>query len=113
MRPVALQGGSYILLSPLVHCEDLANLCALALERTSARSSYIGAAIEGLAVGRIARGFAKRFGPRRLEPETISINAIAAELGAWARGYALDPAAERRQGAARSWLEAEASGSGR
>jgi nucleoside-diphosphate-sugar epimerase len=75
---------------PLVHSEDLATLYALALEQASPRSSYIGAAIEGLAVGRIARAFAKRFGMRRFEPEIISINAIAAELGAWAEGYALD-----------------------
>jgi nucleoside-diphosphate-sugar epimerase len=75
---------------PLVHSEDLANLYALALEHAPARSSYIGATIEGLAVGRIARAFAKRFGTRRLEPEIISTEAIATELGAWAAGYALD-----------------------
>jgi nucleoside-diphosphate-sugar epimerase len=75
---------------PLVHSEDLANLYALALENAPARSSYIGAAIEGLAVGRIARAFAKRFGTRQQEPEIISTEAIAAELGAWARGYARD-----------------------
>jgi nucleoside-diphosphate-sugar epimerase len=74
---------------PLVHSEDLASLYALALERAPARSSYIGAAIEGLAVGRIARAFAKRFGRRRLEPQIISPDAIAAELGDWAKGYAL------------------------
>jgi nucleoside-diphosphate-sugar epimerase len=75
---------------PLVHREDLANLYALALEKAPARSSYIGAAIEGLAVGRIARALAKRFGTRRQMPQIISTDAIAAELGAWARGYALD-----------------------
>lgn len=75
---------------PLVHSDDLANLYALALERAPARSSYIGAAIEGLAVGRIARAFAKRFGTRQPEPQIVSTAAIASELGAWARGYALD-----------------------
>jgi nucleoside-diphosphate-sugar epimerase len=75
---------------PLVHSEDLASLYALALEHAPARSSYIGAATEGLAVGRITRGFAKRFGMQRLEPEIIPAHAIAAELGAWAKGYALD-----------------------
>jgi nucleoside-diphosphate-sugar epimerase len=75
---------------PLVHSEDLASLYALALERAPARSSYIGAAIDGLAVGRIARAFAKRLGTRRHEPQIISTDAIAAELGEWARGYALD-----------------------
>ena len=75
---------------PLVHSEDLANLYALALENAPSRSSYIGAAIEGLAVGRIARALAKRFGTRHQEPEIISAEATAAELGDWARGYALD-----------------------
>lgn len=75
---------------PLVHAEDLAVLYALALEQAPARSSYIGAAIEGLSVGRIARAFATRFGTRRQEPEIISADAIAAELGDWARGYAMD-----------------------
>jgi nucleoside-diphosphate-sugar epimerase len=75
---------------PLVHSEDLANLYALALEHGTVGSNYIGAAIEGFAVGRIARAFAKRFGTRQQEPEIISAEAIAAELGAWARGYALD-----------------------
>jgi nucleoside-diphosphate-sugar epimerase len=75
---------------PLVHSEDLATLYALALEKAPARSSYIGAAIEGFAVGRIARAFARRFGTRHREPQIVSTDAIAAELGEWARGYALD-----------------------
>jgi nucleoside-diphosphate-sugar epimerase len=75
---------------PLVHGEDLAELYVLALERAPARSSYIGAAIEGLAVGRIIRAFAKRFGTRQQQPQIISGDAVAAELGEWARGYGLD-----------------------
>ena len=75
---------------PLVHSEDLAELYALALEHAPARSSYIGAAIEGLPVGRIARAFAKRFGTRQQQPQIFSVDAIAAELGEWARGYGLD-----------------------
>jgi nucleoside-diphosphate-sugar epimerase len=75
---------------PLVHSEDLARLYALALEHAPARSSYIGAAIDGLAVGRIARAFARRFRTTDQEPQIISADAIAAELGEWARGYALD-----------------------
>lgn len=75
---------------PLVHAEDLAELYALALEHAPARASYIGAAIEGFAVGRIARAFAKRFGTRQQQPQIISADAIAAELGEWARGYGLD-----------------------
>lgn len=75
---------------PLVHSEDLADLYALALEHAPAGSSYIGAAIDGLAIGRIARAFAKRFGTRRQMPQIVSSNMIASELGEWARGYALD-----------------------
>jgi nucleoside-diphosphate-sugar epimerase len=75
---------------PLVHSEDLAILYALALEGAPSGSSYIGAAIEGLAVGRIARAFARRFGTRREAPLIVSADTIAAELGEWARGYALD-----------------------
>ena len=85
---------------PLVHAEDLADLYALALERAPARSSYIGAAIDGLAVGRIARAFAKRFRTRLAEPQIISPDAVAAELGEWARGYALD---QRLSGAKARW----------
>jgi len=66
---------------PLVHSEDLASLYALALEHAPAGSSYIGAAIEALAVGRIARAFAKRFGTRQQEPQIVSAEAIAAEFG--------------------------------
>jgi nucleoside-diphosphate-sugar epimerase len=74
---------------PLVHSEDLAALYALALERAPAGSGYIGAAIEGFPVGQIARACAKRFGEPQT-PEIVSVDAIAAELGDWARGYARD-----------------------
>ena len=75
---------------PLVHRDDLARLYALALERAPARSSYLGVANEGLPVGRIARALARRRGTARMEPEVVSADMIAAELGEWARGYALD-----------------------
>jgi nucleoside-diphosphate-sugar epimerase len=75
---------------PLVHSEDLARLYILALERAPAGASYLGAAIDGLAVGRIARAFARRFGTRHTPPQIVSTDAVAAELGEWARGYALD-----------------------
>lgn len=74
---------------PLVHSDDLAALFALALERAPAGSNYIGAAIEGCPVGQIARAFATRCGGSR-RPTIVSADAIAAELGEWARGYALD-----------------------
>jgi nucleoside-diphosphate-sugar epimerase len=75
---------------PLVHREDLANLYVLVLERGIPRASYIGAAIDGFQVGRIVRAVARRFGVRNREPQIISADAIAAELGPWAAGYALD-----------------------
>ena len=73
-----------------MHSEDLATLYTLALRDAPPGSSYIGAAIEGLAVGRIAGAFARRFGTRRQMPDIISAAALTAELGPWARGYALD-----------------------
>lgn len=75
---------------PLVHAEDLADLYALALEGAPAGSSYIGSAIEGLAVGQIARAFASHIGTRDQEPEIVPTEMIATEIGEWARGYALD-----------------------
>ena len=75
---------------PLVHRDDLAQLYTLALERAPSGSSYIGAAIDGVPVGQIARAFAKRHGTPDQTPQVISSDEIAAELGEWARGYALD-----------------------
>jgi nucleoside-diphosphate-sugar epimerase len=85
---------------PLVHADDLASLYALALERAPPRSSYIGAAIDGLAVGRIARAFARRFGTADQNPKVVSVDEIASELGDWARGYAID---QRLSGARARW----------
>jgi nucleoside-diphosphate-sugar epimerase len=75
---------------PLVHRDDLAELYALALDAAPPGASYIGAAIEGLEVGRIAHAFAKRFGQLDQPPGISSADQVARELGAWARGYALD-----------------------
>jgi hypothetical protein len=50
-------------LSPLVRSEDLAKSFARwRLSARPAQSSYISGALERLAVGRVARAFAKRFG---------------------------------------------------
>lgn len=69
---------------PLVHCDDLARLYVLALEAAPGRSSYIGTAVDGVPVGRLARAFDA---PDLL---ILPIDVIAAELGEWARGYACD-----------------------
>ncbi len=82
--------GSEAMRWPLVHSDDLATLYALALERAPARSTWIGAANDGVTVGRIARAFARRFGTRDQDPQIISADAAAAEWGEWARGYARD-----------------------
>jgi nucleoside-diphosphate-sugar epimerase len=82
--------GSESIRWPLVHSGDLATLYALALERAHARSSWVGAANDGVTVGRIARAFARRFGTRDQDPQIISVDTAAAEWGEWARGYARD-----------------------
>jgi nucleoside-diphosphate-sugar epimerase len=74
---------------PLVHRYDLATLYALALESSSPGQSYNAAAVEGLPVGIIARAIARRFGADET-PVLREVDAVAAELGEWARGYALD-----------------------
>jgi nucleoside-diphosphate-sugar epimerase len=88
-RPVRLVGGEHVRW-PLVHSADLADLYVLALERGIAGESYIGSAISGLSVGSIARAFARRHGGIDRELDVIPVDTIAAELGDWARGYALD-----------------------
>ena len=82
--------GSEAVRWPLVHSEDLATLYRLALEDSAPGEAYLGAAIDGMPVGRIARAYARRFGTRHLDPDIISEDQVAAELGEWARGYALD-----------------------
>jgi nucleoside-diphosphate-sugar epimerase len=88
-RPIRIIGGANVRW-PLVHSDDLASLYALALERGIARESYIGSAIDGISVGRIARAFARKCGGLDSGFEVVSPEEIAAELGDWARGYALD-----------------------
>lgn len=72
---------------PLVHREDPAILYRLVLERAPPGESYIGSAIDGLALGRIAAAFARRFGLPQQRPQVIAGEQIVAQLGAWARGY--------------------------
>jgi nucleoside-diphosphate-sugar epimerase len=57
---------------------------------TDTGASYMAAAVESFPVGRIALAFARRFGAVNEAPRIISPDAIAAELGEWAKGYALD-----------------------
>src|SRR3954464_13627230 len=88
-RAIRVVGGEHVRW-PLVHRDDLADLYVLALERGTSPTSYIGAAIPGLPVGRLARAIARRFGLRDHAPQIVSADAIAAELGDWARGRAMD-----------------------
>lgn len=80
--------GSEAVRWPLVHCDDLAELYVLALERGLAGTSYLGVAIEGMPVGEIARTVARRLGIAAPVLEVISEDAAAQEFGDWARGYA-------------------------
>lgn len=75
---------------PLVHCDDLAELYALVLERAAPGSTYLGVAVEGFPVGRIARAIAAKMGAADIEPKIITADAVARDLGEWARGYACD-----------------------
>ena len=88
-RAIRVVGGENVRW-PLVHSEDLANLYALVLERGVARESYIGSAIDGFPVGRIATAFARRFGGLERGLAVISAEEITAESGDWAQGFALD-----------------------
>ena len=74
---------------PLVHRHDLAALYALAAERAAPGASYNAAAVAGLSVGAIARAVARRLGVNQT-PLLQGVDDAVAELGEWARGYALD-----------------------
>lgn len=74
---------------PLVHRRDLADLYASALERAAPGESYNAAAADGVPVDAIARAIARRFGADET-PAPRGVDEAVAELGEWARGYALD-----------------------
>jgi nucleoside-diphosphate-sugar epimerase len=74
---------------PLVHRRDIGTLYALALERGAPANSYNGSAIDSIAVGVIARAMAQRAG-LALPPLIRPADEVAAELGEWARSYAID-----------------------
>lgn len=87
--PITVVGNEYVRW-PLVHADDLAVLYRLALERGAPSASYNGAAVAGLPVGSIFRAIARRYGQTAPDLRIVSADAIAAEKGEWARGYALD-----------------------
>ena len=74
---------------PLVHRRDIGTLYALALECGTPANSYNGSSIDAVPVGVIARAIAQRAG---VEPAPLirSADEVAAQLGEWARGYAID-----------------------
>lgn len=88
-RPIRIVGSEAVRW-PLVHCDDLAELYAVALERAASGSTYLGVATEGVPVGEIARAVAHRMGVASPVLEIMSEDAAARELGEWARGYACD-----------------------
>lgn len=74
---------------PLVHRADIGMLYALALERGASGCAYNGAAVASVPVGILAKAMARRAGVSAL-PLILSADEVAAELGEWARGYAID-----------------------
>jgi len=74
---------------PMVHRSDIGDLYALALERGRPGASYNGAAVDSITVGALARAMARRAGAPA-EPLVRPIEEAIAELGDWARGYAID-----------------------
>lgn len=74
---------------PMVHREDIGELYALALERAPRGESYNGAAVDSITVGALARAVARRAG-LGTAPLVRPIEEAVAELGEWARGYAID-----------------------
>lgn len=86
-RPIRIVGGEAVRW-PLVHCDDLGNLYAIALERAASGSTYLGVATEGVPIGKIVRAVARRMGVATPVLEIVSEDAAARELGEWARGYA-------------------------
>lgn len=85
---VRVVGGEHVRW-PLVHHDDLGDLYALVLERGQAGDAFNGSAIEGCAVGRIARAIAERLDVS-VEPTVISVAEAVEEFGPWAEGFAID-----------------------
>ena len=88
-RPLTVVGGDGVRW-PLVHADDLADLYCRALEAAPPGASYNGAAIEGMAVGDLARAIARRAGRPIMAPVVRPVADAIAAQGGWARGYALD-----------------------
>jgi len=86
-RSIRIVGGEAVRW-PLVHCDDLAELYAFALERAPPGVTYLGVAVEGVPVGDIVRAVARRLGVAAPVLDIMSEDAVAQELGEWARGYA-------------------------
>ncbi len=88
-RPIRVVGDETVRW-PLVHCDDLADLYVIALERAAPGSTYLGVATKGVPVGEIVRAVARRMGVATPVLQIMSEDVAARELGEWARGYACD-----------------------
>jgi nucleoside-diphosphate-sugar epimerase len=75
---------------PLVHAADLATLYRLILESAPPGETYLGAAIDGIAVGSIARAFMQMAGLSDRAPAILTERDAVIEFGHWASGYARD-----------------------
>jgi nucleoside-diphosphate-sugar epimerase len=74
---------------PMVHRTDLAQLYALMLERGAPGSSFNGAGIVAMQVGKIAKTLARRFG-KPDDLEVLTVDQAVRDIGGWTVGYALD-----------------------
>jgi nucleoside-diphosphate-sugar epimerase len=64
-------------------------LYALMLERSAPGSSFNGAGIISMQVGKIARTLARRFG-KPDDLEVLTVEHAVRDIGGWTIGYALD-----------------------
>lgn len=74
---------------PLIHRDDLAQVYALMLDKGEAGDVFNASAIDGVAVGAIARAISAIAG-NGCDPIIYNVEQAKAEFGDWAEGYALD-----------------------
>ena len=74
---------------PMVHRDDLADLYVLMLEQGKQGDVFNGAAVHGIPIGAMTRAIAQRLNIQS-EPVLRDVASAMNEMGAWAKGYALD-----------------------
>lgn len=84
---VTVIGGSDITL-PMIHADDLADLYRRVLCDAQPKSTWFGAAINGMSNHRLAQLIAQQFGDGDCKIETISTQTAMERFGSWAAGLA-------------------------